>query len=200
MLVIGLTGGIGSGKSTVAALFAALHVPIIDTDVIAHELTQPKTPAYLSIVKHFGKDLVLSDGLLNRAQLSMMIFSDSKKRLWLERLLHPLIRDEMERKIHQCSAPYCIAVIPLLFEVEFYSMINRILVVDSPLELQIERIRARDHFPLSHIQAILKTQASRSHRLARADDIITNDQDLTHLKNQVEKLHAKYLKLSSEPL
>jgi dephospho-CoA kinase len=137
MLVVGLTGGIGSGKSTVANMFAALGVSVIDADVISREITQSGKPAFNSIIKHFGERLILPDGKLDRSQLRDIIFEDPKQRLWLENLTHPLIRDEMSRQIKNITAPYCIAVIPLLLEVEFYSFINRILVVDASEQKQI---------------------------------------------------------------
>lgn len=193
MLVVGLTGGIGSGKSSVAALFAERGVPVIDADVIARDLTQPGKPAFAAIVKHFGEQIVLPDGSLDRAGLRQIIFSDVNNRLWLEHLLHPQIRDEMSRQIKTIHAPYCIAVIPLLLEVEFYSFINRILVVDTPEHIQLERVTQRDNSPVIQIEAILKAQAKRQDRLARAHDVIVNDGELTDLVPQVEKLHEKYL-------
>lgn len=197
MLVVGLTGGIGSGKSIVAQLFSDKGVPIIDADIIAREVTQPNMPAYFDIIKHFGSDIILPDDTINRSQLRHIIFTDTKERLWLEKLLHPLIRKEMEQRIKELSAPYCIAVIPLLFEVEFYAFINRTLVIDAPEKLQMSRVIARDHVPHSHIEAIIKTQASRENRLARAHDIISNDGEIKDLIPQVEKLHEKYTKLGS---
>jgi dephospho-CoA kinase len=197
MLVIGLTGGIGSGKSTVADLFADLGVPIIDADAKAREVTQPDKPAFLNIVKHFGDDILLSNGTLDRAKLRNIIFSDSKERLWLENLLHPLIREEMQHEINHLTGPYCIAVIPLLLEVEFYSFINRILVVDASLDAQIVRVMTRDKMNKLAVEAILKTQATRVDRKARAQDIIINDGTLADLIPQVEKLHEKYSKMES---
>ena len=197
MLVIGLTGGIGSGKSSVARLFAERGIPIIDTDLIARDVTQPNKPAFQRIVEHFGKGILLEDGSLDRAKLRNIIFTHSKQRLWLEHLLHPLIRKEMEQQISHLSAPYCIAVVPLLLEVEFYSMINRILVVDAPESIQIERVMTRDKIPQNHVEAILKTQANRHDRLARAHDVIINDGILADLIPQVEKLHQLYLQMSA---
>lgn len=196
MLIVGLTGGIGSGKSTVAQLFAERGVPIIDTDLIAKELTQKDQPAFSSIVKHFGESILNTEGNVNRAQLRDIIFSNPKERLWLEHLLHPLIRKEMEKRIAELHAPYCIVVVPLLFEVEFYSQINRILVVDAPEHLQISRVRSRDKISQEKIEAIIKSQASRHSRVARAHDVIINEDDLSKLLPQVEKLHQMYLKMS----
>jgi dephospho-CoA kinase len=196
MLVVGLTGGIGSGKSSVARLFAERGVPIIDADVAAREVTTPEKPAFASIVKHFGNDVVLPNGTLDRAKLRHIIFNDSKQRLWLEKLLHPLIRDEMKKQIDSLSAPYAVAVIPLLLEVEFYSFINRILVVDAPESAQIERVMMRDKTSRADIEEILKSQASRKDRKAKAHDIILNDGVPDDLIPQVDKLHQLYLQMS----
>lgn len=198
MFVVGLTGGIGSGKSTVTALFAKHHVPIIDADVVAHDLTQPNQPAFTQIVQHFGNKILLQDGTLNRSALRQLIFTDTTQRLWLEGLLHPLIQHDMEEQIKALSSPYCIAVVPLLFEVECYSFINRILVIDSPEKAQIARVVARDQVKPAQIEAILKTQAAREDRVARAHDVITNDGDMANLVPQVDKLHQMYLRISGE--
>lgn len=197
MLVIGLTGGIGSGKTTVANLFAERGIPIIDADIVAREVTQPNTTAFEKIVKHFGNDILQSDGTLNRSKLREIIFQDVKQRLWLEELLHPIIRNAMRDKINEQTAPYLIAVIPLLLEVEFYSFINRILVVDAPEDQQINRVVVRDKSDKTQVEAILKTQASRADRKARAHDVIINDGNLADLIPQVEKLHVQYLQMST---
>jgi len=197
MLVVGLTGGIGSGKSAVAKLFAEHDVPIIDADDISRELTQADQPAFHSIIKHFGNQVILPDGKLDRAKLRDIIFRDPKQRLWLEHLLHPMIRDAIAERLKQIHEPYCILVIPLLLEVEFYSFINRILVVDAPEQKQLERVAARDNSRKSEIEAILKTQASREARLARAHDVITNNGTLDDLVPQVEQLHEKYSQMAN---
>lgn len=195
MFVIGLTGGIGSGKSTVADLFAKHGIPILDADKIAREITEPQQFAYLEILRHFGSDVIQADGILNRKKLRHIIFADSAERNWLEKLLHPIILEKMQEYIRQLDAPYCIAIIPLLFEVDFYSFINRILVVDAPEELQIKRVIERDTATQSDIEAILKAQTSRQDRLSRAHDLITNDGNLAELAKQVDKLHHFYLDL-----
>lgn len=195
MLVVGLTGGVGSGKSTVATLFAKHGVPIIDADVVAREVTAPDTQDFAKIVKHFGAGIVLPDGTLNRGQLRQLIFKDPKQRLWLEKLLHPSIRTEMQKKLNEINAPYCIAVIPLLLEVEFYYFINRILVVDAPEAEQIRRVMQRDSATKSDVEAILDSQASRIDRRSKAHDIITNDGKLEDLNAQVDKLHETYTQL-----
>src|SRR3990167_9062508 len=196
MLVVGLTGGIGSGKTTVAKLFAQHGIPIIDADKVAREITTAKSSAFQQIVTYFYEKITLANGELDRSKLREIIFSNPKQRLWLENLLHPLIRKEMEKQIKKLSSPYCLAIIPLLLEVEFYSFINRILVIDTAEHLQIKRVNARDQIPLSQIEAILKTQAKRQDRVNKAQDIITNNGKLDDLIPQVDKLHKKYLEIS----
>lgn len=195
MLVIGLTGGIGSGKSTAAKLFAARGIAIVDTDHIAREVTAPGQPALDQIVKKFGEDILLPDHKLDRAKLRKIIFEDEEKRQWLEQLLHPLIRIKMYDQIQSSTSPYCITVIPLLLETKPDPIINRILVVDSKEEEQIERAQARDKLSRDEILAIIKTQVSRDKRLNAADDIIFNNAGLVELNEQVEKLHQFYLSL-----
>ena len=197
MLVIGLTGGIGSGKSTVAEMFAKYGAPLLDADKIARELTQKEQPAFLAITQHFKKNILLKDGSLDRKKLREIIFHDTKERHWLEHLLHPLISDVMEKQIKKFKKPYCIAVIPLLLEVKPLRFIDRILVIDTPEPLQIERTMKRDHLEKSFIVTMMKTQVSRATRLAKADDTIKNEGTIADLVPQVEKLHQFYLSMSS---
>jgi dephospho-CoA kinase len=192
MLVVGLTGGTGSGKSTVADLFAAHGIPIIDADVIAREITLPSTPAFHAILAHFGPSILQSDGSLDRQALRHIIFDDNEARAWLENTLHPLILEQIKQRISLISAPYCLVVIPLLAEKGSYTFINRILVVDASQQLQIERIRKRDHSDIKLATAIVQSQATREKRLKLADDIILNDGDLADLLPQVERLHTFY--------
>lgn len=196
MLIVGLTGGIGSGKSTVADLFAEKGINVIDADVAARELTHPDQPAFQKIIKHFGSNVLNKDGSLNRAYLRNIIFSDQKQRVWLERLLHPLIRQHMEEKLSHITSPYCIAVVPLLLEVESYSFINRILVIDTPESLQVKRVMARDHMSEDELEAILDRQASREQRRLKAHDVINNEGSLAELRKQVDVLHQQYLALA----
>jgi dephospho-CoA kinase len=195
-LVVGLTGGIGSGKSTVAQLFANYDVPIVDTDLIARELTAPGSDALQSIAEKFP-NVITSDGQLDRKLLRQLIFTDSEKRTWLEELLHPLIRTEMQRQIELLQSPYCIAVIPLLFENPPNPIINRILVVDTEPKLQLDRVATRDLHSIMEVEAIIATQVSRQVRLDGADDIIFNTQGPAFLMPQVEKLHNSYLALAA---
>jgi len=195
MLVIGLTGGIGSGKSTVADLFAALGAPVIDADVIARDITLPNGPAFAPIIAHFGTDILQQNGTLNRAALRDLIFTHPQERQWLEALLHPLIRDSIKRQLDNINAAYCLLVIPLLVETGAYPFINRILVVDAPEALQTERVMTRDQASEAQIKSIIQTQVSREARLSKANDVITNNSTLENLTEQVAALHKKYLNI-----
>jgi dephospho-CoA kinase len=201
MLIIGLTGGIGSGKSTVAELFAEKGIPILDADLIARELTRPGQAALQAIKNHFGADAFYKDGTLNRSALRTIVFNQPSERQWLEQLLHPLIRERItDEAAHLARSPfpppYCIVVIPLLLETQSYPFINRILVVDAPEHLQLERIMSRDQASVEDAKAIIATQLEREKRLAHANDIILNEGGLTDLIPQVDKLHTQYGKFS----
>ena len=192
-LIIGLTGGVGSGKSTVAGYFADLDVPVIDTDIIARKLVEPGQPGLQQIVDCFGEQFLNGDSTLNRARLRDRVFANPSERYKLEQLLHPLIRAEMQRQRQQLDAPYCILEIPLLLESGWTGDVNRILVVDAPRTLQIERTLQRDGISREQVEQIIAAQAQRSQRLATADDVITNEGSLSQLRQQVERLHRFYL-------
>jgi dephospho-CoA kinase len=197
MLVIGLTGGIGSGKTTVAKLFAQYGVPVIDADLIARELTEPPQLAWEKIKAYFGPSILNPDHSLNRQKLRELVFNETEKRLWLEQLLHPLITETIEQRIQQLNAPYCIVVIPLLIETGPYSFIDRILVVDLADEMQMERLQKRDEQTSpAHLLKIVKTQSPREKRLAAANELIHNDGLITDLEIQVKQLHQFYLSLA----
>jgi dephospho-CoA kinase len=196
MLIIGLTGGIGSGKSTAADFFAHLGVPVFDADALAHELVQPGQPALEKIITEFGREILNPDGTLNRTHLRAVVFSDPDQRLRLEAILHPLIRQRFKEKITQIDAPYCILSIPLLLETHQEDMVNRILVIDAPESLQIARTQERNGLSATEVKKILSAQAKRKQRLAAADDIVVNDGDLPRLKAQVSELHQKYLHIA----
>lgn len=195
MLIIGLTGGIGSGKTTVADMFAELGVDIIDTDIIARDLVQPDKPAFKKITEHFGHHIVDSDGQLNRQKLSEVTFNNEKERKALESILHPSIEKEMLMQISKINKPYCIAVIPLLFETGQQQRVDRILVVDCETDDQLQRVQNRDNRSTQQILSIINAQVSRNTRLSAADDIIENSGDMKNLHNKVDKLHKKYLEL-----
>lgn len=199
MLRIGLTGGIGSGKSTVAGLFADLGVPVIDADTISHRLTQPGATATLRILESFGTPVAGPDGNLDRQRLAAHVFNNPAERQRLESILHPLIRQSMERETHALDAPYCLLVIPLLIEVGQQGLVDRVLVVDTDESLQATRVQQRDKRGAAEIQAILDSQLPRQKRRAAADDIITNHGDLAGLRKQVEALHSLYTKLATQP-
>lgn len=196
MLRIGLTGGIGSGKSTVAHRFAQLGIPIIDADAISHQLVKPGETALAAIVAHFGTGILNADGSLNRKQLRETIFSNPEQRKSLEAILHPRIRKAMLEQLAGLDSAYCILSIPLLIEGGWHNELDRILVIDAPHELQIERAMNRDGVTMGNIQAIIDGQIDSKSRLAAADDILSNDSDIAALLAQVDKLHEKYLSLS----
>lgn len=197
--IIGLTGGIGCGKSSATNFFAAHGIDIIDTDQIAHELTQPTGKAVDIIQKTFGTELVTKDGALDRSRMRKLVFSNQSLKDKLEAILHPLIYQEVVRRISFASSAYIIVAVPLLLETkEFQKLVDRVLVIDCTEQLQISRTIARSKLNEQEVRAIMATQASRKDRLAQADDIIVNDQDLDYLHNQVEMLHLKYLALSKD--
>lgn len=193
MLKIGLTGGIGSGKSTVGDHFLKLGVPVIDADQIAHQLVEPGQPALAKIILHFGKDIVDADGRLDRARLRQLVFSDAGQRKVLEAILHPLVGEEMQRRASTLHDPYCVLSIPLLLENGLDKEVDRVLVVDTTPQLQLARAAQRDAASRENIQAIIASQIDRQSRLEAADDIIHNDGDIPSLLAQVNELHAKYL-------
>ncbi|MBI5042054.1 MAG: dephospho-CoA kinase [Gammaproteobacteria bacterium] len=197
MLRIGLTGGIGSGKSTVAALFAARGVPVIDADVIARELVAPGQPALADIVATFGTDILDANGQLDRARLRARVFNDDAQRQRLEAILHPRIQAVMAERAAAQTTPYVLLVIPLLFEAGQRDLVDRVLVVDVPVAQQGERVAARDHLPVEQIEAIFAAQLNREQRVAGADDIIDNSGDVAALERQVDALHHRYLSLAN---
>lgn len=196
MYVVGLTGGIGSGKSTVANLFEQHQVRVVDADQIARDVVIPGSPALTQIVDHFGPEILLADGNLNRSRLRELIFNKPKEKVWLEQLLHPRIRDEAVKQIQQATSPYCIYMAPLLIENKLFTMVDRVLVVDISRELQFERASARDKQSWQNVEKIIASQVSREDRLKYADDVIDNSGELVNLEKQVEKLHQKYCELA----
>ncbi|RKT43164.1 dephospho-CoA kinase [Thiocapsa rosea] len=199
MLVIGLTGGIGSGKSTVADALAARGAGVIDTDVIARELTEPGQPTLAEIAATFGADIIGRDGRLDRDALRTQVFSDLDARARLEGILHPRIKDRMLEQLAAIEAPYAVLVIPLLFETSQHTLVDRVLVVDVPESAQRERVRRRSGLTHSEIDRIVASQISRAERLARADDILDNSGDLPALLAQAEHIHRQYIALAADP-
>lgn len=198
ILRIGLTGGIASGKSTVADFFAALGVPVIDTDVIAREIVKPGEPALDEIRFAFGDDVINADGSLDRTQLRKIVFSDDALRARLESILHPRIRDVALQQASLASEPYVIIVVPLLFESPMKDAMNRILVVDCDEETQLQRLTTRDQESEEQARRIIAAQASRAERLSIADDVITNENNLADTRSAVRSLHEYYLSLAAQ--
>ncbi|MCC6207970.1 MAG: dephospho-CoA kinase [Gammaproteobacteria bacterium] len=197
MLVVGLTGGIGSGKTAVADCFAALGVPLIDADEIARNLVDPGGDALKDIVTCFGPEILDSHGNLDRGRLRHRVFTDAVERRRLEAILHPRIRTEILARIRRLDAPYCIVSIPLLVETGQSDLVDRVLVVDCPTELQRERIARRDGWSGEDIDGALQAQASREQRLRAANDVIVNDRDLDSLRRSIATLHRTYLEASN---
>jgi len=196
--VVGVTGGIGSGKSTVAGLFQELGAGIVDTDAIARELTLPGQPALRRIAERFGTEYLDTDGTLNRAKLRRLVFVEPGARNDLEAILHPLIGDQVRKRVQACDAPYVLVLIPLLAETGAYrDLLRRVLVVDCDEQLQVQRTMERSGLSADEVRAIMAAQASRSARLALADDIIVNDGGLAELNRQVAILDARYRELAS---
>ncbi|TAM46849.1 MAG: dephospho-CoA kinase [Gammaproteobacteria bacterium] len=196
MLRVGLTGGIGSGKSTVAALFARHGAPIIDTDEIAHELLAPGQAAHAEIVAAFGQEILDSNGNIDRTQMRHRVFAEPAERKRLEAILHPRIRAETARRLAGLRAPYCLVAVPLLIEAGFTDLVDRVLVIDADDTLRIQRTKARSGLGEAEIRRIMASQASRQERLQKADDIITNNSDLAHLEREVARLHGVYSALA----
>jgi len=196
---VGLTGGIASGKSTAAKFFGALGVPILDSDQVAREVVEPGQPPLERLVERFGRGILTPDGHLDRPALRDIVFSDPKARTDLENLTHPAIGAALEARSAAAGGPYQILVIPLLVEKNLAAHVDRVLVVDCDEELQIRRLSARDGSTRAQAQAILDAQVSRSTRLKAADDVITNEADMSSVQTQVAALHARYLELARAP-
>jgi dephospho-CoA kinase len=196
--IVGLTGGIGSGKSAAAQVFEELGTTVIDTDALAHALTDPGGAAIEPIRAAFGADYLTPDGALDRARMREVVFADAAKKRLLESILHPMIRSRTNELVRAERGPYVILMIPLLIESnEYRKRCQRILVVDCPEELQLARVMARSGLAAAQVRAIMANQVSRGARLAAADDVIDNSQDLARLRRQVEVLHARYLQLAA---
>jgi len=194
--VVGVSGGIGSGKTTVTDMFAEYGIDVIDADVIARQVVEPGSLALNAIVEKFGPSIIQDDGHLNRQTLRATVFSDAALKTWLNNLLHPLIRVQMQEQTLAAGSSYCLLSVPLLVENNLTTLVNRVLIVDVSEVTQIERSVLRDKSNAEQIRAIMRAQASRAERLACADDVVNNEGSVRELRPQVEKLHAMYLRLS----
>ncbi|MDQ9171307.1 dephospho-CoA kinase [Oxalobacteraceae bacterium R-40] len=196
---VGLTGGIGSGKSFVADMFGARGASIIDTDILAHQLTAPQGKAIPAIVQQFGSEFLTPEGAMNRSKMREHVFANPAAKKKLEAILHPLIRECAEEAAKQASGSYPIFVVPLLVESGTWKeRVSRVLVVDCPEELQIRRVMQRNRFSEQQVRSIMAMQATREARLAAADDVIVNDADIAALAPQVDRLHALYLSFAEK--
>ncbi len=194
---VGLTGGIGSGKTTVCNLFEKLGVPIIDADIIAKNIVEPGSEGLKKVISVFGSTLLTDKESLDRKKLRELVFQDKKKLKQLNSILHPLIYQSIEEQAHLVQSSYCIIAIPLLFETNGTEHVDRVVYIDSPIQLQIERTMKRDSVSKTHVENIINSQLPREDKLKLADDIIDNSFSLEYLKNEVNKLHSLYLSLSS---
>lgn len=199
MLRIGLTGGIGAGKSAACHIFTELGVPVLDADQISREVVAHGEPALATIVELFGGSILTEEGTLDRSRLRDIIFAKPERRLQLEAVLHPLIKQRLIEKSQSLNAPYAILAIPLLLEAGWKDLVDRVLVIDSPVEDQINRTIKRDIISRQQAEAIIASQMDRKERLRQADDIILNDQDLAHLRREISALHKRYLSTASSP-
>jgi len=197
-LVVGLTGGIGSGKTTVANGFHALGIPVIDADKLARELVEPGQPALDEIISTFGTEATTTDGRLDRNYMRQRIFANPGQKSQLEAILHPKIRQRIRALLADIRTPYCIVVIPLLLETGQTDLVDRILVVDSPEKEQLTRVAARDSLSDNAIMAIINSQTDRNTRLAAADDIIVNDRGMSELTGHIQKLHRHYMGITHD--
>lgn len=197
-LIVGLTGGIGSGKSEVSRRFQALGITVVDADEVARQVVEPGQPALADIAKHFGSNILLPDGELDRAQLRKIIFSQLEQKRWLESLLHPLINTQIRQQLVAAQSPYVMLSSPLLLETRQHELVDRILVIDASEALQIARASNRDANNEDQIKAIMETQLDRNERISRADDIIHNHGILLELDDQISKLHQQYLLMGKD--
>ena len=197
--IVGLTGGIGCGKTTIANMFATLDIDIVDADIVAREVVEPNSPALTKIKQHFGDNFINNDGTLNRAELRTQVFKNSDDKLWLNSLLHPLIREGMLTEIANSTSSYCILVAPLLLENQLDKLVDRVLVIDVSKNTQIERTLLRDQSSREVVENIIMSQITRSERIKAADDIINNeDNNLNSVQIAVEKLNQTFISLAQQ--
>lgn len=199
--IVGLTGGIGSGKTTIANIFAKHGVTIVDADIIARDVVSIDSPALSHISEHFGSDFIQADGQLNRVLLRKQIFSNDADKLWLNNLLHPMIRAKLIKQIKDAQSPYCLLVAPLLIENNLTSLVNRVLVIDVSEATQINRTTKRDNNSVKQVKSIIASQASRKIKQSHADDLLNNESNsLPEIEESVLKLHQTYLTLADNHL
>ncbi|MFU2511324.1 dephospho-CoA kinase [Pseudoalteromonas sp. ASV78] len=196
--VLGLTGGIGSGKSAVSAMFEQHNIMVVDADIIARQVVAPNSEGLAAISEHFGVQVLNPDGNLNRAKLREIIFADTTEKAWLNNLLHPLIREKILTDLHSANSAYVVLVAPLLFENGLEQYCNRTLVIDVPVEIQLKRTIARDSISEQQARSIIAAQMSREDKLNRADDVIDNNRPLAQVAIAIQQLHEQYLALAAK--
>ena len=195
MLIIGLTGGIGSGKSVASDKFASLGITVVDADVASRTVVEPGKPALQEIESHFGSEIITEDGQLDRAKLREIIASDAEERKWLESVLHPRIGEQIAKEISESTSPYTLFVAPLLLETNSQEMCARVVVVDVPNDIQVERTAKRDKVPTDQVEQMVSAQMEREKRLEKADDVLLNTSTIEELEKKVEQLHEMYLQM-----
>lgn len=196
MFVVGLTGGIGSGKTAASDYLASLGITVVDADLASRVIVEPGQPALAAIEAHFGAEVIAADGTLDRRALRERVFADPEQRKALEAITHPAIGAEIMRQLQASRSPYTVLVSPLLLETSQHRMAQRILLIDVPEALQVARTTSRDEVPAAQVEAIMAAQMPRDEKRARADDIVVNDGDLSHLQAQLDTLHARYLEMA----
>ena len=197
-LTIALTGGIGSGKTSIASIFKSLGVPIIDSDTISKEIILPGKPCFKDIVNEFGEEMLTNKGTIDRYKLRDIIFNNDKARIKLENITHPIIFKNIDIQTSLINYPYCLVIVPLLIETKSVKYFDKVLLVDTLENIQFERVSKRDSMSPTLLRKIIKTQATRSERLKYADDIIENNNEIGNLNEYINILHKKYLTLSKE--
>ena len=195
MLIIGLTGGIGSGKSVASDKFASLGITVVDADIASRTVVEPGRPALKEITNHFGSEILSPEGELERAKLREIIASNPEERKWLESVLHPKIGEQISKELSESTSPYTLFVAPLLLETNSHEMCSRVVVVDVPKEVQIERTAERDKVPPNQVEQMVSAQMERGDRLENADDVLLNTGSIEDLEKKVEELHEKYLQM-----
>ena len=198
VLTVALTGGIGSGKTSIASIFKSLGVPIIDSDTISKEIILPGKPCFKDIVNEFGEEILTNKGTIDRYKLRDIIFNNDKARIKLENITHPIIFKNIDIQTSLINYPYCLVIVPLLIETKSVKYFDKVLLVDTFKNIQFERVSKRDSMPLTLLRKIIKIQATRSERLKYADDIIENNNEIGNLNEYINILHKKYLTLSKE--
>ncbi|WP_404342744.1 dephospho-CoA kinase [Pseudoalteromonas mariniglutinosa] len=196
--VLGLTGGIGAGKTAVSNMLEQLNISVVDADIVAREVVLPKTAGLAAIVARFSSTILNADGTLNRSKLRAKVFAEPTEKQWLNNLLHPLIRERLLMQLNQASSPYVVLVAPLLFENDLAQYCQRTLLVDVPVEVQIARTIQRDKVTKQQAEQIIAAQMSRQDKLTKADDIINNNRPLAEVANDLQQLHQQYLALAAQ--